>query len=126
MAAWKLNEEAHCTSFHNYFRKAVRTYGYTEKAHWRYFTFMHMVGAKKHNSDLTHRELLEQFENGKFYSNATVKAMETKYLKRIAEITQECLDDDDNFRCAAVTVAFRASLPRQSSRSSRKGKIKNH
>ncbi len=126
MAAWKLDVEERGTSYHEYYKKAVRAFGYTEKAHWRYYTFMHMVGAKKHNTDLTHKELLGQFENGKFYSNATVKAMETKYLEHLAEITRECQDDDNDFRRAAVTVAFRASLPRQSSRSTRPGKIKNH
>ena len=125
METWKLEPIIYTESFHEYYRKALKRLGYTKTTHWRYFTFMHMVGAKKHNTELTHRALLEQFENGVFYSNATVKAMEASYLKRILSLLRhvECLDE---FNQAAVTVAFRASLQRQSSRSCRPGKIKNH
>ena len=125
MDSWKL-KPIHCTTqFHEYYRKSVKKFGYTQETHWRYFTFMHMVGAKKHNTDLTHRMLLEQFQNGTFYSRATVEAMEAKYLQRIASLAR-CKECTADFNRAAQTVAFRASLTRQSCRSKRPGKIQNH
>ncbi len=121
MATWRLEEGERGTAFHDYFRKAVKRFGFSERAHWRYFTFMHMVGAKKHNTELTHRELLALFEGGAFYSKATVQGMESKYLERMARIRRP-----DEFNDAAVTVGYRASQPRQSSQSTRPNKIKNH
>lgn len=124
MEAWNIKEIIHSIPFYEYYRKAVKKFGiFTKKTHWRYFTFMHLVGADVHNPRSVNVALLEQFENGKFYSTATVRAMETKYLKRITEAVsvRGC-----NFHDAAKTVAFRATLVRQSTRSTRPDKIVNH
>ena len=124
MEAWNIKEIIDSMPFYEYYRKAVKKFGaFTKTTLWRYFTFLHLVGAEIHQPRSVSTALLEQFENGKFYSTTTVRAMETKYLKRIAEAVsiKGC-----NFHEAAKTVAFRAKLVRQSSRSTRPGKIVNH
>ncbi len=82
-----------------------------------------------HNTNLTNKRIAEEIENGRFYSKSTLKAMEIKYLARIAELKQTMtkkLPDDTQFDDAAQMVALRASMSRQSSRSTRPEKIQNH
>jgi hypothetical protein len=124
MDAWNIKEIIDSMPCYEYYFKAVKKFDtFTKTTHWRYFTFLHLVGAEIHQPQSVSMALLEQFENGKFYSTATVRAMETKYLKRIVEAVsvKGC-----NLHEAAKTIAFRATLVRQSSRSTRQGKIVNH
>jgi hypothetical protein len=119
MHSWKLDVEPGGGKWNDYHKHAVKNY--TAQTHWRFFTFMHIVGAAARNSEATHMAMLEQFENGKFYSSAALRAMETMYLQRIAHAMS-----GKDFHDAAKTVIFRATMPRQSCRSTRPGKIKNH
>ncbi len=121
MEKWKLDQRPD-VSFSDYFKTAGKKFGYSRETHWRYFTFKHMIGAERHHTKEGNKALLEQFENGEFYLNATVKAMEAKYMALIADVMRGPSED---FKRAAKTAALRASLMRESCQSTRDGKIKN-
>jgi hypothetical protein len=131
MSQWKLDPQIYSPTFKFFLRKFCKRNcpGYSDQTYWRYFTLLHMVGAEVHNTGLTNKRIAEEIENGRFYSKSTLKAMETKYLKRISELKSSMdskLPDDTQFDDATQMVAIRANMSRQSSRSSRPGKIQNH
>ena len=128
MAAWKLEPILEIELFKEFARKTMKKNcpGHSKQAYWRYFTFRHMVGAEVHNPGETHTAIVDQFENGLFYSKSTLKTMEMKYLVRIAELKGILEEDDHSFNDAAQTVAERAGKGRQNWRSTRPGKIRNH
>ncbi len=131
MASWKLDPILYTQNYVDFKRKILKKHhnSCSEDTYWHYYTFLHMVGTEVHNEGLTHAENMEQIEEGVFYSRSTLHTMEAKYLERIAQLKQAMkasFPNDNTFDCAARMVAHRASMRRQSSRSTRDGKIKNH
>jgi hypothetical protein len=99
--------------------------GYSVQTCWRYFTFLHLVGTEIHNTEEVNEKIIDSIENSTFYSAKTLELMEAKYLDKIASLKQQVQDTSD-FDVAAMEVVIRATMKRQSSRSTRDGKIRTH
>jgi len=126
MQSWKLEPIIYSPKFKEYRKKFMEKYpGYSLQTCWRYFTFLHLVGADARHTHEVNADYIEWFQNGKFYSKETLNLMESKYLERIAALKQK-LQDTSEFDAAAKEVIHRATMRRQNSRSTRCGKIKNH
>jgi hypothetical protein len=69
--------------------------------------------------------IINSIQNSTFYSAKTLELMEAKYLNKIVSLKQQVQDTSD-FNVAAMEVVIRATMKRQSSRSTRDGKIRNH
>ena len=126
MRSWKLEPIIFSPRFKEYSKHFQKKYpGYSLKTCWRYFTFLHLVGADARQTHEVNSDNIEWFQNGKFYSKATLNTMEAKYLHKISALKQQ-LQDISEFDAAAKEVAYRATMVRQNQRSTRDGKIRNH
>jgi len=126
MQPWKLEPIVFSDKFNHFKKTFISKYpGYSVKTCWRYFTFLHLVGTEIHNTEEVNQQTIDSIENSKFYSAKTLELMETKYLKQIADLKQR-VQDTSGLEMAAMEVVIRATMKRQSSRSTRDGKIKNH
>ena len=102
---------------------------YTNDVLWRYFTILHLTGTSTRLVQEEHIANLNHIKEGRYYSKATVNTMETDYLTHIAELKTKLsaqFPDDTGFASAAQDVISRTYGRRQSSRSTRPGKINNH
>ncbi len=91
---------------------------------------LHMTGSPTRLIAEEHVANLDCIGGGRYYSKETVNAMETDYLTRIAELKTEVLSlallhDDIEFKNAAQEVISCMHRKRQSTRSTRPGKINN-
>lgn len=129
MSEWKLDHSPRGEAFYDFRKKLIKRFPcYTDDSLWRYFTFLHSVGADVRNEKDTHSENIDCIQNGRFYSRSTVNAITSKYLERLARLkaeTASALPDDTEFDDAARIVIQRAVTPRQNHRSDRVGKIRN-
>jgi hypothetical protein len=127
MSGWKLEPQLTTTRFTDFKKQFKERFpGFSDQTYWRYFTFLHLVGADVRIARDVQRLNIQAFESGKFYSRDTLIQMETKYLTRIARIMDQMDPDDTTLAETAKVVIYRAKMHRQSSRSKRDGKIKNH
>jgi hypothetical protein len=126
MQPWKLEPIIFSDKFSVFKQHFKKKYpGYSVQTCWRYFTILHLVGTQIHNAEEVNENFINSIQNSKFYSAQTLEHMEAKYLKKIAGLKQR-VQDTSEFDVAATEVAIRATMKRQSSRSTRDGKIKNH
>ena len=133
MKHWKL-EYGHRGFEFNKFKKltGIVVHGnfYSDDVWWRYYTMLHMTGSPTRLITEEHVANLDCISGGRYYSKETVNAMETDYLTRIAELKTEVLSlallhDDTEFKNAAQEVISCMHRKRQSTRSTRPGKINN-
>ena len=126
MQQWKLEPIISSVKFVDFKKTFMKKYpGYSVQTCWRYFTFLHLVGTEIHNTEEVNEKIIDSIENSTFYSAKTLELMEAKYLDKIASLKQQVQDTSD-FDVAAMEVVIRATMKRQSSRSTRDGKIRNH
>ncbi len=108
--------------------KEFQGHCYSDEVYWRYYTLLHMTGSSTRIVVEEHVANLDCISSGRYYSKATVNAMETDYLTSIAELMTQvssALPDDHEFDNAAREVISRMHNTRQNSKSTRPGKINN-
>jgi hypothetical protein len=131
MELWKLEHRPRGFEF-NKFKKlmseVVQGHLYSDDVWWRYYTLLHMTGSSTRIVVEEHIANLDCISGGRYYSKATVNAMEKDYLTRISELKAKVttvLPDFTGFDDAAKEVISRMHSKRQNSRSTRSGKIHN-
>ncbi len=132
MKSWNLDHKPRGNPFFD-FRKLLKKNHlipdeYSSDTWWRYYSILHMTGSSTRIVREEHIANLDSIQEGKYYSKATVNAMEMDYLTQIAELKTKlsrALPDDTSFNDAAREVISRTRRRRQNSRSTRPGKINN-
>ena len=130
MKTWNLDHKPRGFEF-NKFKKLLSrvTPGhYSDDVWWRYYAILHMTGSATRIVREEHVANLECIQQGKYYSKDVLNAMENDYLIHINDLKarlSEAFPDETGFEDAARTVINSTQSMRQSSRSTRPGKIRN-
>lgn len=120
MLHWKLDQ--HRGAEFNKFKKNtfdeefLEIPKYSDDVWWRYFTTLHMTGTAARITRDEHIVNLDRIQSGRYYSEATMNAMEAHYLERIAELKRDVasvLPDDKTYENAVKIVVHRAKKKRQ-------------